>query len=163
MNIFVLDLDHKINVQYYIDKHVVKQITEAAQMLCTARKLVGDGGGKYKITHANHPCNVWVRQSKANYQYLCELGVAIGHEYTHRYNKKHKSLAVIYDCYNHIPDICGEFTLPPSCMKEEFIVGDNVVENYRNYYRLGKRVDKRGRSMLKWTNRTVPEWFGNIN
>ena len=159
MNIFVLDLDHKTNASYYIDRHCSKMVLETAQLLSTSRNLAGDGMGKYKTTHKNHPCSVWLRQSKHNYKWLCELGIAIGNEYTYRYGKYHKSLEVILDCYNHIPDIDGEFTLPPACMGEEFIVSDNVVSNYRNYYIKAKQVDKSGRSMLKWTRRDRPWWF----
>ena len=39
MNIFVLDLDFKLNAQYHVDQHVVKMPTEAAQMLCTIYRL----------------------------------------------------------------------------------------------------------------------------
>jgi len=35
LNIFILDKDIQKNVQYYIDKHVVKMILEHVQMLST--------------------------------------------------------------------------------------------------------------------------------
>jgi len=163
LNIFVLDLDHRTNVSYYIDKHIVKQTLEAAQLLCSARNVVGDGKGQYKTAHKNHPCTIWARTSSANYRWLCELGIEIGNEYTFRYGKRHKSLDVILDCYCNIPSVDGLFTLPPSCMKPEFIIGDNVVENYRNYYIKGKQIDKNGKSMLKWTKRERPWWYTCTN
>lgn len=159
INIFLLDFNIRKNVKFYIDKHIVKQTLETAQILCTARNLVGDGKGKYRTTHQNHPCCVWARQSSANYKWLCELGLAISDEYTFRYGKYHKSAEVIKDCYNNIPNVEGGFTLPPSCMDNKFIVSDDVVSNYRNYYINGKRVDKNGKSMLQWTNRETPIWF----
>lgn len=162
MNIFVLDLNHEQNVQYYIDRHIVKQIVESGQMLCTARKIVGDGCGKYRITHKNHPCNIWLRQSSENYKWLCELALAMSNEYNFRYGKRHKTTDVILDCYNNIPKVNGEFTLPPSCMKENFIVGENVVDNYRNYYIYDKVFDKNGKLMAKWTKRLKPDWFKDI-
>lgn len=36
MNLFYLDHDHELNAQYHVDKHVVKMILEAAEMLCMA-------------------------------------------------------------------------------------------------------------------------------
>jgi len=36
MNLFVLDLDHDKNAEYHVDKHVVKMILEACEMLCMA-------------------------------------------------------------------------------------------------------------------------------
>ena len=159
MNIFVLDLDHKTNVSYYINKHVVKMVTETAQILCTARNLVGDGKGKYRVTHQNHPCCIWARESSENYKWLCELGIEIANEYTYRYGKQHKSLDVILDCYTNIPNLGGKFRVPPSCMSDEYIVSNDVVENYRNYYIKAKQCDKNGNSMLQWTKRERPWWF----
>lgn len=34
MNLFYLDKDHDTNARYHVDKHVVKMILEAAEMLC---------------------------------------------------------------------------------------------------------------------------------
>lgn len=36
MNLFVLDLDHDKNAEYHVDKHVVKMILEACEMMCMA-------------------------------------------------------------------------------------------------------------------------------
>lgn len=36
MNLFYLDEDHDLNAQYHVDKHVVKMILEACEMLCQA-------------------------------------------------------------------------------------------------------------------------------
>lgn len=162
MNIFLLDLDLNKNVEYYIDKHSNKMVVETGQLLCTARNLVGDGKGIYRTTHPNHPCNVWLRQSEDNYRWLCELGIKIAEEYTFRYGKRHKSQDVIEDCYRNVPRIGGSFTLPPSCMDESFIIGDDVVNNYRNYYIRDKVFDNRERIMAKWTKRNRPSWFIDI-
>lgn len=36
MNLFVLDHDHDKNAEYHVDKHVVKMILEACEMMCMA-------------------------------------------------------------------------------------------------------------------------------
>lgn len=159
MNIFLLDENHSKNVEYYVDAHVVKQILETAQLLCTARRLRGDLNAEYRATHINHPCSLWVRQSSKNYEWLCELGMAMSEEYAYRYGKEHKSSYVILDCYNSVPNIPGEFTTPVSCMDDKYIVSKDPVENYRNYYINDKVFDKNGRLMAKWTKRNRPDWF----
>ena len=62
MNIFILDKNIKKCASYHCDKHVAKMILESAQMLSTAVRLAGDDIG-YKVTHQNHPCMVWTRNS----------------------------------------------------------------------------------------------------
>ena len=67
MNIFASHPDALKCAQYLDDKRVVKMVLETAQMLSTAIQLDSDYDYKdlvYKPTYANHPCNVWVRQSK---------------------------------------------------------------------------------------------------
>jgi|694.fasta_scaffold39097_7 hypothetical protein len=36
MNLFYLDTDHDLNAQYHVDKHVVKMVLEACEMICQA-------------------------------------------------------------------------------------------------------------------------------
>ena len=38
-------------------------------------------------------------------------------------------------------------------MGDEFKIGNDVIESYRNYY-IGAKKD-----FAKWKNRDVPEWF----
>lgn len=40
MNIFYLDQDPKLCAQYHCDKHVVKMITEYAQIMCTVHRML---------------------------------------------------------------------------------------------------------------------------
>ena len=84
MNIFVLDYNPKRAAQMQCDKHVVKMPLETAQILCSAFE---PGTAPYKRTHYNHPCSVWGRESKVNYKWLIEHGLALSDEYTYRYGK----------------------------------------------------------------------------
>ncbi len=52
----------------------------------------------YKLTHNNHPCSLWARQSKGNFYWLIEYGKELCKEYTWRYKRKHKSEKVIDWC-----------------------------------------------------------------
>ena len=162
MNIFILDWDVKKCTQYHVDKHVVKMILETAQLLCGVHHVTDEVTTKYrtstdqvpyKLSHKNHPYAIWARKSLSNYLYLCELGLELSKEYTHRYGKRHKSEMVILWCIMNkpnIPDI--GFTEPAKAMPDEFKV-DSVVESYRNYY-MGAKSD-----LAAWKNREKPFWF----
>ena len=159
MNIFILDEDVKKCAQYHCDKHVVKMILETAQLLCgvhhvTAHDTAHDTAHvPYKLSHKNHPCAIWARESFSNYVYLCELGLELCNEYTHRYGKRHKSLDVILWCIVNRPNIPDKgLTEAAKAMPEEYKV-KSVVDSYRNYY----RGEKSG--FANWKMRDVPSWF----
>jgi hypothetical protein len=113
MNIFVLDKDPVIAAQLQCDKHVVKMVTESAQMLSTVHRVL-DGvptkkpskSGKtmrkyYDLfegqndlemetllmsnVHERHPCTVWSAETTANYDWHWEHLKALCEEYTYRY------------------------------------------------------------------------------
>ena len=132
MNIFFLDFDVKKCAVYHCDKHVVKMILETAQLLCGVHHVVElQYEIPYKLSHKNHPCAIWSRESLSNYLYLCELGLALCEEYTYRYGKRHKSQDVIEWCLDNKPNIHDvDFTSPPLAMGDEFKIGNNVIESY---------------------------------
>ena len=155
MNIFFLDNDIKKCAQYHCDKHVVKMILETAQLLCGVHHTTPQVTPEipYKLSHKNHPCAIWSRESLTNYLVLCELGLELCYEYTYRYGKRHKSQDVIEWCVINKPSIVDiGYTEPPKAMPDEYKV-DSVVESYRNYYR-GAKV-----SFAVWKNREKPFWF----
>ena len=162
MNIFFLDYNTQKCAQYHCDKHVVKMILETAQLLCGVHHMIDQVPTNYrpstdqvpyKLSHKNHPCAIWCRESLSNYLYLCDLGLELCKEYTFRYEKTHKSQQVIEWCLDNKPNIIDkDFTTPPKAMPDEFKVED-VIESYRNYYREAKK------QFCKWKNRQTPEWF----
>ena len=160
MNIFLLDWDVRKSAEYHNDKHVVKMILETAQLLCGAHHMTPQvtphvtPQAPYKLSHKNHPCAIWARESLTNYLYLAELGLELCNEYTFRYGKRHKSQDVIEWCIINKPSINDiGFTEPPKAMPDEYKV-DDVVESYRNYYKGAKK------SFSVWKKRPIPEWFG---
>jgi hypothetical protein len=85
--------------------------------------------------------------------YLCELGLALCKEYTHRYGKRHKSQDVIEWCVTNKVNICDKgFTEPPKAMPDEYKV-KSVIQSYRNYY-IGAKS-----TFANWKNREIPQWF----
>ena len=155
MNIFILDKDVKKCAQYHCDKHVVKMILETAQLLCGVHHMTNPVNEHvpYKLSHKNHPCAIWARESYTNYLYLCELGLALCDEYTYRYGKRHKSMEVILWCIGNRPNIADKgLTEFAKAMPEEYKV-KSAVESYRNYYRGAKS------GFASWKNRDIPKWF----
>ena len=155
MNIFFLDIDVKKCAKDHCDKHCVKMILETAQLLCGVHHTTNPVTDNipYKLSHKNHPCSIWTRESLTNYLYLCELGMELCKEYTSRYGKKHKSEEVIMWCIDNKPNIPDlGFTEPPKAMPDEYKVPD-VVQSYRNYY-IAEKI-----KFAKWKNGHVPSWL----
>ena len=150
MNIFVLDANPRLAAEYMCNKHVVKMIVETAQLLSTAVTMHG-GTVPYKSSFKNHPCTRWTAQTKANFAWLKEHGVALCDEYTFRYGKTHQCRAVIESLTNDlIPD--GPLTEFVQAMPD-FCKAPNAVDAYRNYY---NKVKFR---FAKWIKRDVPYWY----
>ena len=146
MNIFVLDKNPVIAAEMACDKHVIKMVLESAQILSTI------SGGKYKPTHKNHPCTIWARSSKENYQWLTTHATALSKEYTLRYGKIHKSTEVINQAKNFDDFPSIELTEFVQAMPDKYRNKD-VVKAYRNYY----RGEKSG--FATWKNRNPPDWW----
>jgi hypothetical protein len=177
MNIFYIDHDPVVAAQSMVDKHVVKMILESAQLLSTAHRILDgrlvEGKSKtgrkakryilddsrdavmYTATHVNHPSAVWCRTSVENYNWLVEHFFALMGEYTYRYNKKHKCNGELSYMLQSPPKKLEEYdwTPMPSCMDEKYIISDDPIENYRNYYRIGKS------KIHNWKNREPPRWI----
>ena len=151
MNIFVLDSDPTIAAQMQCDKHVVKMVTETAQLLCNCYP---ENSVPYKRTHYNHPCSIWARTSLSNFLWLAEHGDALGIEYTFRYGKFHKAHSVITDLGKSLPNLpkigLTPFVqcVPDSCKNP---VG---VHAYRAFYKERKAY------FAKWNKgRNAPDWW----
>lgn len=152
MNIFVLDNDPILAAKFHMDKHVIKQILESAQILSAVR-IKNGLESTYKLTHKNHPCTIWAGQSNGNYDWLYGLFLALMNEYTHRYGK-------IHACSRLIGELVREFSLPKNertefatAMPEDRKVPGDPVTSYRAYYRGEKAY------LASWKNREVPTWF----
>ena len=93
MNIFYLDKDPAKAASYFYDKHKVKMILESAQMLCTAHHHYAELHYpmetmyliKKHITIIRLPYGVG--KMLEQYMWLYDHMIALGKEYTKRYNK----------------------------------------------------------------------------
>jgi hypothetical protein len=151
MNIFILDDDIDNCVKYHCDKHVVKMLTEYVQLLSSAVRISGIDAG-YKVTHKNHPCAIWARESLDNWRWLKSLSLKLGDEYYYRYgqkkNKRHGAELVLKQLPEPNIPIKG-ITPFPICVTED-CKADNTVDSYRLFYKNHKAA------FAKWTNREIP-------
>jgi hypothetical protein len=155
MNIFVLDKEPDIAAEYLCDKHIGKMCIETAQLLSSAVILSG-GTSRYKLTHKNHPCAIWTRETQSNYLWLYKHGIAMGIEFKKRYGKIHKSSLVIASLqkdYLLLPE--GELTPFALAMPDEF-KSEDVVESYRLYYLVEKE------RIAQWNHSDPPSWWWAI-
>lgn len=108
----------------------------------------------YKATHVNHPTAIWVRESKAHYNYTYELFAALSLVYYQDRSREHATYERLgYELHTYpknMPD--NGWTDPPLCMPWEYHIGD-AVESYREFY-----IKDKSR-FAKWKNRTPPQWY----
>ena len=148
MNIFYLDSDPVKAAQVQYNKHVVKMILESAQMLCTAHhhytELLSqdDSYIPYKKAHYNHPSTIWCRENSEQYLWLYNHMIALGNEYTKRYNKIHLTITKCADILQATPAgiPLGTFEEPPQCMPEQYKVAGCSITAYWNYYEQEKHT-----------------------
>lgn len=155
MNIFYLSESPKRAARYHCDKHIVAMPKESAQMICTNLRAMGVQNVPYRSTHANHPCTVWARDTRENFEFLCELMYYQSEEYTKRYERVHKSFQVVKPFltsrYLKVFPV-GRFEEPPQCMPELFRKESTVLA-YRNFYNKDKY------RFAQWRYSEVPYWF----
>jgi len=154
MQIFYLDKDISKCASYHADKHVIKQILESCQLLCTTMRMHGIDYG-YRKTHMNHPLRLWTEKSRDNFLWLKKLGAALCEEYSFRYNKVHKTEDILINTFppRCIPDIgLTPFAL---AMPDEY-KSDDAVKSYRDYYINEKK------HLLTYTKRTPPQWLEGL-
>jgi hypothetical protein len=136
----------------FIDEFVDEEAQEVVTI--STPKLVIENPVCYSLSHQNHPCAVWCRESDSNYRWLYALFQETAVEYTHRYGRIHKTVADIGSFLmsppKNIP--AGDRTPFALAMGDEF-KDEDAVQAYRNYY-LGPKA-----AFARWTNRATPDWF----
>lgn len=152
MNIFIFNEDPSLAAKDMCDKHIVKMALETAQLMCTALNL-NNINTPYKTTHINHPCSLWTRENRSNFEWLYEHGIAICNEYTDRYYKTHKCEQIIIECIKYKNLLSNkplsQFVL---AMPEKYKTNSAVI-SYRNYF-IGEKSN-----IAHWKNGNIPEWY----
>lgn len=184
MNLFFLSRRARRAARFHCNRHVVKMILETAQLLSTAHRVLdgsntiqlADGSTTparkgtlpdlredvlYRLTHVNHPCAVWVRQTRSNYLWAFDLLEALLEEYTYRYGREHKTsrlVPLLSTPPTNLPD--GPLTPPALAMPDEYKVSTgsqdvcaDAIASYRSYYIKGKS------HLHQWKERPPPKWL----
>jgi len=107
----------------------------------------------YKLTHKNHPCVIWARQNKSNYDWLANHANALSLEYTRRYGKIHACHLLIQLFLFNYPVNLPNGLLTPfvQAMPEEY-KNENAIIAYRQYY-----IEEK--YFAKWKMNNVPYWY----
>ena len=170
MNLFILDNNHDTNAEYHVDRHVVKMILEASQLLCGAHWVASTLGHMprkltsleiaeckaaitddfYGFSHPNHPCAIWVRASFDNFAWTHCYAESLNSEYGYRYGKSHKSMTVINRL--PVPTLPAGLTPFAQAMPDQYKHEDAVVA-YRRYYAGDKS------HLFNWKFRPRPHWL----
>jgi hypothetical protein len=118
-------------------------------------EMIVENSKCYKVAHANHPCSVWVRESRDNYAWMFAMFLTCLAEYTRRYGKSHSAEKLLTKlCMSPTNISHGRQTPFVQAMPEEY-KHDDAVEAYRNFYAGSKK------RFARWTNTPVPDWFIN--
>ncbi len=144
MNIFVTNNCPIKSAIILDDKRLVKMTLETTQLLSTTLSILGSEKAPYKKTHKNHPCTIWVTESRGNYLWLLNHLQALLQEYTKRYNKVHK-------CQNYIEIFTNESTL----------LTNNNLTPFKNvsYYKDDYTTD----ITILYQRTLVEKWLNNLS
>jgi len=178
MNIFVTDPDPIISARELCDRHVrSKMQIESAIMLahCFSQEALNNAPktktGKVRKSgkgYFNHQCSIWVRESRANFDWLVSHALEMFNERRFRWPtaEGHFTEPFIRWCSNNrsltlVPE--GEITpfvtaigADSECRKTSGDF-DNLVatEQYRRYIRYDK-------TFATWTTRQQPSWYAKL-
>lgn len=183
MNLFYLDQDIDKLAEYHVDSHVIKMVTEAAQLLTTTvwvdhllgyipRKLTSEEllvikeakakepsieertFTRFLPTHINHPCAIWVRSSMDNYEWTHNYCDALNSEYRFRWQRNMDHKS--FTAASNLPPVKH---LPRLGITErpqcmpEDIKDSDPILAYRMFYMLEKAP------FAVWKRREKPYWW----
>lgn len=168
VNIFVTDLDPKVAAIALDTSRVNKMIIESAALLANAVAHHGGspqdlpiakGTGQPFKTKAwqNHPACIWVKQSRANYEWLYTHMMALIDELRSRKGTVHSmvtNLQILQNGANFVPP--GPLTPFANCTPYKQI--DDPIHAYR--MTMAYKWEHDGKIPV-WDNRGKPSWYSD--
>lgn len=168
MNIFVTDPCPVKSAQALDDLRLNKMILESVQMCAVALAENGcpqlelpqkKDGTPFKATGwGKHPCTVWVKQSRANYEWLVEhTGALITEMYRRRgtLHSMHRNMPGLIEGRKYMP-LSGPSEYANSSM---FKNNPDVIQAYRETMVVKWNNDVR---VPRWTNSSPPAWASGL-
>lgn len=166
MNIFVVSETPEEAARMLCDQHVVKMILESFQLLATVLRFHGapesclprtSKDTPFRPTHVHHPCAVWTRSTRGNFDWLVRHVEGLCAEYTVRYGKQHaleRWIDAVRYGRKYVPD--GPTTEFARAMPEPYKNAHTTVDAYRAYYRFEKA------KFARWCiPERCPSWFSS--
>ena len=175
MNIFCTNTDPVISARELCDQHCrSKMQIESAILLqhCFTNQTLASAPPTKKGTlrksgkgYYNHPCSVWTRESKANFEWLVEHALEMFNERDYRWptSAEHFTKTFIQWCKNNVnkADHCKGTKLTPfaiainpesKCKTVPEFEKMSVQEKYQHYIKLDK-------DFATWSKRSKPSWY----
>ena len=175
MNIFCTSVDPITSAQELCDQHCrSKMQIESAILLkhCFSNETLKYAPPTKKGTprksgkgYYNHPCSVWTRESKANFEWLVEHALEMFNERDFRWpnSSGHFTKSFIEWCKDNIDQTehCKGIKLTPfavainpesKCKTVPGFEKMSVQEKYQHYIKLDK-------DFATWTSRSKPSWY----
>jgi len=148
MNIFVTSSCPVESAKYLDNKRKIKMALESTQMLATALNVSG-GNTPYRTAHLNHPCSIWARESRQNWNWLYDHGMALCSEYKRIYNREHACVKVLLHMKDQV-DCLPDVGLTPfvNCARSkekglDYTMVNDIHLAYREYLASRWEGDKR--------------------
>lgn len=166
MNIFLIDINPTNCAKWSCDQHVVKILTEAVEIYCSAlykkcplKYLTIPKELRYKpidgklIDWATNTCaRIW----------LTYYIFALNKEYEYRFGKKHKA----YKIFKYVSKTFNEFPFKKRICYPKFeqivlqeFKGRNSIIAYRKYYKY--KYETGFKIPMRWTKRRKPKFLGD--
>ena len=180
MNIFILDECPVVAAQEHCDLHVNKMAVEITQQCGSA--VIRNGatpdmmpltkkGTPLKGGYHNHPCTRWVGDSRDNFFWAIEHGLALCDEYSKRYGGKTHACESQLEHLLTLAELIPEGPLTPFALAMENVcrpqachikdgylyhaTGPTAVQAYRKFYH-----HKTTRMKVAWEKtRPAPTWW----
>lgn len=156
MNIFFVDTDPRLAARMLCDRHIVKMVTESAQILSAVQRKMGvDDPALYKIPGGNPKPVEWAIKSRQNYDWLLIHWASLTRQYHERFERWHAAGAYTNNGFTKLGNVLFDYSFPgrlpdigltvPECSTKDYVLPythadtwEKVVDNYRSYYLIDK-------------------------
>jgi len=163
MNIFPIDKNPKRCVKMMCDQHIVKILTEAVEIYCSAlsgNELYEQIPQELKYKNVKSPWVNWAKD-KTNRHWLSFYIFWLNEEYKYRFHKEHRAFkifSIVSQKVKEFPYLYISLKYPKEFLQlvDEDSKCDNSIMAYRNYYKWKREHFKRP---MRWTMREVPKFL----
>lgn len=163
MNIFPIDKNPKRCVKMMCDQHIVKILTEAVELYCSAlsgNELYKQIPQELKYKNVKSPWVNWAKDKRNRY-WLSYYIYWLNEEYKYRFHKEHKAYEVFKTVATQVkefPYIYISLRYPKEFLQlvDDDSKCEDSVEAYKKYY---KYKYKNFKIPMRWTNRQKPKFL----